>query len=86
MTEAHLDLQSQLDSQNISNISDPSNTSLCNTSPILFLSPVEPTNNPTERTEINNTVSEFTDNNDVPSQLQKPFEQPMSTSTFKKEI
>ena len=29
MTQAHLDLESQLDSQNNSNISDPSSTSFC---------------------------------------------------------
>ena len=45
MTQAHIDLPSQLDSQNISNISNPSTTPLCNTSPILFQSPIEPTNN-----------------------------------------
>ena len=76
MTQAHLDLQSQLDSQNISNILDPSTKPLCNTSPIIFHYPIEPTiiestNNPTEQTEINNTVSESLDNDDVPTQFQK---------------
>ena len=44
MTQAHIDLQSQLDSRNLSNISVPPTTFLCNTSPISFLSPIEPTN------------------------------------------
>ena len=66
MTQARLDLQSQLVSQNISNISDPTTTPLCNTSPILFLSPIEPTNieptnNPIEQMDNNNTVSESLD-------------------------
>ena len=68
MTQAHLDVPSQLESQNISNVSDPSITPLCNTSPIrYFLSPIELTNNPTEQMEINNTVSESFDNIDVPT-------------------
>ena len=49
MTQAHVDLQSQLGSQNISNISDPSTTPLCNTSPTSFLSPIEPKNNQIEQ-------------------------------------
>ena len=84
MTQAHLDLQSQLDSQNISNASDPSTTPLCNTSLILFLSPLEltsigSTNNWTEQMEINNTLSASLDTNDVSSQIQKPSDQSIST-------
>ena len=68
MTQAHLDLQSQLDSQNISNISDPSTTPLCNTSPISLLSPIEPTNNQIEQMDTNISKSSGTDHNDKPSE------------------
>ena len=40
---------------------------------------IEPTNNPTEQMEINNTVSESSDNNDVPSQNRKASDQSIST-------
>ena len=81
MTQAHIDLQSQLDSQNISNISDSSTTPLCNTSAISFLSPIKPTNNQMEQMDINHYVSKSsdTDNNDVLSQNHKPPEQSAST-------
>ena len=61
MTQAHLDLRSQLDSQNISNISDPSTTPLCNTSPILFLSPIERTKNQPEQMDTNLITSKSSD-------------------------
>ena len=64
MTQAHLDLQSQLDSQNISNISDPSTTPLCNISPILFLSPIESTNNQPEQMDTNHITSKSSDTNE----------------------
>ena len=67
MSQAHLDLQSKLDSQNISTISDTATTPLYKTSPILFLSPIEPTSNPTEQMETNTTVSESPKHNDAPS-------------------
>ena len=73
MTQAHLDLQSQLDSQNISNISDPSTTPLCNTSPILFLSPIEPTKNQPEQMDTNHITSKSSDT------AEKPTEQSIST-------
>ena len=66
MTQAHPDLQSQLDSQNISDISDPSTTPLCNTSPISFLSPTkpEPTNNRIEQMDTTIFKSSGSDHND----------------------
>ena len=73
MTQAHIDLQSQLDSQNISNTSDPSTTPLCNTSPILFLSPIEPTNNQREQMDTNHITSKSSDTDE------KPPEQSIST-------
>ena len=79
MTQAHLDLQSQLDSQNISNISVPTTTPLCNTSPIFFLSPIEPTNNQIEQMDTNISKSSDTDNNDMSSQNYKPSEQSAAT-------
>ena len=74
MTQALIDLQSQLDSQNISNISDPSTTPLCNTSPILFLSPIEPTNNQPEQMDTNHITSKSSDTDE------KPPEQSISTT------
>ena len=69
MTQAHIDLQSQLDSQNILYFSDPSTLSLCNTSPIFFLSPIEPTKNSEEQIDTNNTVTKSSDTDkDVPYQ------------------
>ena len=88
MTQAHLDLQSQLDSQNISNISDPSTTPSCNISPISFVSPIEPTNNQIEQMDTTHKSSD-TDNNETSSQNHKPHEQPPSTpppSKKKKDI
>ena len=82
MTQAHIDLQSQLDSQNISNISHhPSTTPSWHTSPISFLSPIEPTNNQIEQMDTDHNVSKSsdTDNNDVLSQNHKPPEQSAST-------
>ena len=81
MTQAHIDLQSQLDSQNISNISHPSTTPLWHTSPISFLIPIEPTINQIEQmdTDHNASKSSDTDNNDVLSQNHKPPEQSAST-------
>ena len=81
MTQARLDVQSQLVSQNISNISDPSTTPLCNTSPIFCLSPIEPTNNQKEQMDINHNASKSsdTDNNDILSQNHKPTEQSILT-------
>ena len=76
MTQAHL--QSQLDSQNNSNISDPSTTPLCNNSPISFLSPVEPTNNQIEQIDTTQKNSDAA-NNETSSQNHKPPEQPPST-------
>ena len=73
MTQAHIDLQSQLDSQNISNISDQSTTPLCNTSLILFLSPTEPANNQTEQMDTNHITSKSSDTDE------KPPEQSIST-------
>ena len=74
MTEALIDLQSQMDSQNISNISDPSSTPLSNTSPILFLSPpIEPTNNQPEQMDTNHITFKSSDTNE------KPTEQSIST-------
>ena len=88
MTQAHIDFQSQLDSQNISNISDPSITPLCNTSPISFLKPIDPTNNQIEQMDTNHNVSKSsdTDNNDVFSQNHKPPEQSVSTTPPSKKI
>ena len=63
MTQAHFDLQSQLDSQYISNISDASTTPLCNNSRILFVSPIELT--VIERLETTNATSESRDKSDV---------------------
>ena len=68
---------------NNSNISDPSTAPLSSIL-ILFLSPIEPTNientnNPTEQMESNKTIFESSDNNDVPSQIQKPWQQSIST-------
>ena len=71
MIQALLDLQSQLDSQNISNIADPSTTPLCNTSPILFLSRIEPTNS--QLLDTNHITSESSDTDE------KPTEQSIST-------
>ena len=68
MTQAHIDLQSQLDSQNISNISDPSTTPLCNKSPISSLSPIEPTSNEIEQMDTTHKSSD-TDNNEISSQI-----------------
>ena len=68
MTQAHLDLQSQLVSQNISNISDPSTTPLCDTSPILFLSPIEPTNNQPEQMDTNHITSTPSDTDEKPTE------------------
>ena len=68
-----------MDSQNISNISDPSTTPLCNTSPISFLSPIEPTNNQIEQMNTNNSKSSDTDHNDMSFQNHKPSEQSAST-------
>ena len=49
-----MDLQTQLDSQNISNITNLTTTSLRNDSPILFLGPKEPLNpTPTEQWNLN---------------------------------
>ena len=73
MTQAHLNLQSQLDSQNISIISDPSTTPLCNTSPILFLIPIEPKNNQPEQLDTNHITSKSSDTDE------KPPEQSIST-------
>ena len=53
MTQAYVDLQSQLDSQTISNISDLTTTTSCSTSPTSFLSPIEPTNNQIEQMDTN---------------------------------
>ena len=66
MTQAHVDLQSQLDSQNISNISDPSTTPLCNISPISFLSPIEPTNSQPEQMDTNHITSKPSDTDEKP--------------------
>ena len=66
MTQAHLDLQSQPDSQNISNISDPTTTPF-------FLSPNEPTNNQIEQMDTTHKSSGF-DNNEMSSQNHKPSE------------
>ena len=90
ITQAYLDLKSQLDSQNISNIADPSTTPLKNKTPILLLSPlelanIEPTNNPIKQMEFNHTVSESLDNNDVPSQNPKYSDQSISTLKPSKE-
>ena len=54
------------------------------TSPVLPLSPleptnIEPTNNSTEQTEKNNTVSTSLDTNDVEAQIQKPSDLSIST-------
>ena len=73
MSQSHLDLQSQLDSQNISIISDPSTTPLCDTSPISFLSPIEPTNNQPEQMDTNHITSKSSDTDE------KPTEQSIST-------
>ena len=78
MTQAHKDLQSQLDSRNISNISDPSTTPLCNKSPISFPSPIEPTTNQIEQMDSTHKSS-GTDNNEISSQNHKPPEQSPST-------
>ena len=78
MTQAHLDLQSQLDSQNISNISVPSTTPLRNISPISFLGPIEPTNYQIEQMDTTHKSSD-TDNNESSSQNHKPPEQSPST-------
>ena len=77
MTQAHIDLQSQLDSQNISNISDPSTTPLCNT-PISFLSPIEHTNNLVEQMDTNNIVYKPSDT-DIDSPSTKHSEPSAST-------
>ena len=58
MIQAHLDLQPQLDSQNISNTSHP--TPLRTTSPILILIPILPANH-IEQMETTNTTSESPD-------------------------
>ena len=83
MTQVHhdFDLQSQLDPQNISNMSDPSTTPLCNSSPIPFLKPIEPTNNPIKQMDTNHTVSKSsdTDTNDVLRHNYKYPEQSAST-------
>ena len=76
MTQAHLNLQSQLDSQNISNISDPSTTPLCNNSPMSFHSPIEPTNNQIEQMD---TTHKFSDTDNNETQNHKPPEQSPST-------
>ena len=78
MTQAHIDLESQLDSQNISNISDPSTTLLYNNSLISSLSPIEPTNNLIEQMDTTHKSSD-TDNNELSSQNHKPPEQSPST-------
>ena len=78
MTQAHLDLQSQLESQNISNISDPSTTPLCNNSPISFLSPIEPTNNQNEQMDPSHKSSD-TDNNETSTQNHKRPQRSPST-------
>ena len=78
MTQAHIDLQSQLDSQNISNISDPSTTLLCTNSPISLLSPIEPTNNQMEQMDTTHKSSN-TDNNELSSQNHNPSEPSPST-------
>ena len=78
MTQAHIDLQSQLDSQNISNISDPSTTPLCYNSPISFLSPLEPTSNQIVQMDTTHKSSD-TDNNEIPSQKHKSPEHSLST-------
>ena len=73
--------RSQLDSQNNSNISDRSITPLCNTSPISFLSPIEPTNDQIEQMDTTHKVpkSSDTDNNEFSFQNHKPPEQSAST-------
>ena len=59
MTQAHLDLQSQLDFQNLSNISDPTTTPLCIASQNLVLSPIQLVNHTVlKQMETTNTVSE----------------------------
>ena len=78
MTQAHLYLQSQLGSQNISVISDPSTTPLCNTSLISFLSPIENSTNLVEQMDTNNIVSKSSDT-DSPHQTIKPAEPSAST-------
>ena len=55
MNQDHLDLQPQLDSQNISQISDFTTTPLCNDSPVFFLDRLESKTN--EQTETINTVA-----------------------------
>ena len=55
------------------NISDPSTTPSCNTSPILFLSPIEPTNNQPEQMDTNHITSKSSDTDE------KPTEQSIST-------
>ena len=81
MTRAHIDLQLQLDSQNISNISDPSTRPVCNFSPISFLSPIEPTSNQIEQMDTTHKVSKSfdTDNNKISSENHKPPEHSAST-------
>ena len=76
MNQAHIDLQSQLDSQNISNISDLSTTPLCNTSPILFLRPIEPTNNQPEQMDTNHITSKTSDSDERPPEQSKPTPPP----------
>ena len=71
MIQAHLDPQSHLDSQNILNISDPSFTPLCNTSPILFLSPFEPTNNQPEQMDTNHITSKSSDTDEKPAEQER---------------
>ena len=78
MTQAHLDLQSQLDSQNISNNSDPSTTPLCKNSPISFISPIEPTKNQIEQMDTTQNSSDI-DNNEISSQNHKLSEPSLST-------
>ena len=72
MTKAHLDLHSQLDSQNITK--HPSITLLCNNSPISYLSPIKPTNNQIEQMNTTHKSSD-TDNNETSSQSHKPPDQ-----------
>ena len=87
MTQAHIDLRSQLDSQNVSNISDPSTTPLCNTSPLFFLSPIEPANTSVEQMDTKNIVAKSSDtDNDAPSKNKKPSEPSASTHPPSKKI
>ena len=83
MTQAHVDLQSELDSQNISKISDPSTTPLCNDSRVLLLSPIHVADHtPIEQMETTKKITESLDNDKSDDTPPKTSGQPTPPNTF----